>query len=576
MTAVRILIWLISTAGLWEIVRRSFPKADVSFIPGMTAALQTTVLFLAGLLNLLPETVFLLTLAGAAGLAFFTARSKGFSFLKAYLHPAYAVLGVTMLAMGIFLKGRIFVRFDNFSHWALAVRCMLENNRLPSFADPVITFQSYPAGSALWIYQFCRIAGNSESLQMFAQVWLISANALPLLSQCSKGKLSASLLLGVLINWLLLYNIEATDLSVDTLLPVVSMGGLLFMAAYCRKNCETRMYLPAACWMIQMTQIKNSGLFFAAAACILLLRRLPGTRRKTPLICCAAAPFVSFFLWQKHCRYAFPDSALSKHAMTAENFAAVFRTKTTESAAGILGSLLRFLAGWKDGWMTLGLLLAILLLSRFFLREERKSIRNSTLLAGGMLLVYQAGIYGMYLFSMPGREAVTLAGLERYEKTVIIAVLYLMMIPVMKMIPERLANGRFRSVLPAVVVSALMLVYMGITQGRIAFAFQGPFSGKEDPEWRIQLERMKAEYRIPEGKSYTVLIPKTADRNYTYYLCKYIFQSGEIDPLYAETYEELNGISSEYILVCHRNDVISKWTDFYYPEQAEASVILTE
>ena len=49
-------MFIISTIGMWELIRSIF-DIEESFIPGITVAAQVTVLFFAGLFNLLPEAV---------------------------------------------------------------------------------------------------------------------------------------------------------------------------------------------------------------------------------------------------------------------------------------------------------------------------------------------------------------------------------------------------------------------------------------------------------------------------------------------------------------------------------------
>lgn len=87
---------------------------NIYFLPAFTISLQVTILFCTGIFNCLKPAALL------------------------------------MFGAGILLacRGRMFVWYDNFSHWALVVKNMLLTDRFPTFLDTRIIFQEYPMGSA--------------------------------------------------------------------------------------------------------------------------------------------------------------------------------------------------------------------------------------------------------------------------------------------------------------------------------------------------------------------------------------------------------------------------------------------
>ena len=57
MVILRLGLFGISTLGFFELIRKaSNDRVSIYFLPSLTIAIQVTILFLAGLLNLLPET----------------------------------------------------------------------------------------------------------------------------------------------------------------------------------------------------------------------------------------------------------------------------------------------------------------------------------------------------------------------------------------------------------------------------------------------------------------------------------------------------------------------------------------
>lgn len=136
--------------------------------------------------------------------------------------------------MAVALQGKLFTHYDNFSHWAMVVKAIMRTNRFPNFTDKVIEFQEYPVGSALYIYYFTKLTHKAEYVQMLAQVYMILVSIMPMFAVGKKNK-AAAVIIVLFANYMLVYNIKPTDMLVDTLLPLVSMSGLLYTIMYCRK-----------------------------------------------------------------------------------------------------------------------------------------------------------------------------------------------------------------------------------------------------------------------------------------------------------------------------------------------------
>ena len=273
MAFIRLVLFCIATLGSFELLRiASKDEINIYFLPSLTIAIQTTILFFAGILNLLPEAAKLLYIVGALGLAYAICKRGKQYFLKVYINIGYIFLLLIMAAMAFYVKGKLFTHYDNFSHWATVVRRMILTNRFPNFHDTIIFFPEYPLGSAVYIYFFVKLIGTSESLQMLAQIYMIVAAVLPLFNFAKKNAFPAFIVMLAFVNFIFVYNTQVTDLLVDTLLPVVGMCGLMFAAVHCRGGITGTTLAFLSCYMIQLQQIKNSGIFFAALiiGCVLL------------------------------------------------------------------------------------------------------------------------------------------------------------------------------------------------------------------------------------------------------------------------------------------------------------------
>ena len=302
MTLVKLFFFALSTLGSFELLRLAGrDRIQTHFLPSLTIAVQVSVLFLAGLWNLLPEAAGILYLLGFFGLFLLVVREKSLNFLRKYADFGYATLLMILIGSALAVKGKMFLQYDNFSHWALVVREMLRFDRFPNFTDTLIHFQEYPLGSAAYIYYFAHWVGTAEPLQMLAQAYAIAAAILPLFSRATGRKpLCCAALLG--FAWFVFdYNTAITDLLVDTLLPMVGMCALLFAVTHCKEGCGKFELFCAACYSIWLVQIKNSGIFFLLPIVLVIV---PYAHRQKAWGACAPvllAPLVSLVLWQKHC-----------------------------------------------------------------------------------------------------------------------------------------------------------------------------------------------------------------------------------------------------------------------------------
>ena len=114
----KLLLFFLSSVGIWEIIRRN-TTVNVYFLPGLTIAIQTTVLFFGGLWNLLPESAWLLYLIGFAGLVYSLQKDKSLTFLKSYLNEGFFFLAVTMCFMFFFCTAKYLSVMTTFhiGHW---------------------------------------------------------------------------------------------------------------------------------------------------------------------------------------------------------------------------------------------------------------------------------------------------------------------------------------------------------------------------------------------------------------------------------------------------------------------------
>ena len=569
----RLFAFVLSSMGWWEIIRKR-SNINIYFIPGLTIALQVTVLFLCGLFNLLKEGTIALFLLGL--LFLFLAvidKKKDSGFIRSYCSPGFIYLGVILVLIGWFLKGKIFTHQDNFSHWAMVVKIMLRTNRMPNFMDSLIKYQEYPLGSSLYVYYFAKLAGRSESLQMLAQAFMILACILPLFIFVKNNKLCGLLVLFSVTNFFLTYNVAITDLLVDSLLPLVGACGIFFAVMYCRENASVRALAYASCYAIQMIQVKNSGLFFALPLCALII--LSGDRKNMHArIGSAAAPLLSLILWHKHCDYVFKSSKVSRHALTLSNFKEELVQKSPEVIKAIAKDVVAYNIKWKDLWIAAAAFVILGAFITFFSKEDFKLFKKTLLVSVLTYLIYQIGMLGMYIFSMPLSEAVNLAGFGRYNKSIMMAIMYMYTALALKVISSVNLKQVIPFLLSYAVLPAVFCLFLFISSGKVRFFMN--YTGAYSPKARMWLESAIKEYNIPEGESYCYVIP-AQDYGYMRFLSKYLLLSNSNEAVIGNDLSKLDETKSKYIFLYDSdNEALKAWVLSNYPEQADERVIVRD
>lgn len=568
----RLLLFFLSNFGYWEYFRKK-SGIDVFFLPAFTISLQVTLLLLAGILNCLKITVFFFWSAGLV-LAVSSLAKNFKHVVKNYLNVGYIFLGITVIIALTATRGHLFTHYDNFSHWALVVRGMLITDRFPSFKDILIEFQAYPLGSASYIYYVAKVISTSEGMQMFAQAYMMICFILPVFKYVYKRKVAGCIYAILFTNFLFVYNIRITDLLVDTLLPIQGTAMIFFLYSEChvfdekdKKSCVSVLYLiPFLCMSVQ---IKNSGMFFIAIVCILLLASLRhGKEEVGQKIVTIAAPFLSLFLWKAHCNYVFSDASSSKHAMSVENYKAVISDKSIESIKNIFAGVWNYAFTGKELYFLLVFLGVLGLLLLLTYTGVWKHYLKFVAVTAMLYVAYMFGIFLMYLFSMPEGEAARLAGIERYQKTIFIAVYYLVLLISLILLSK--VDGRKKEYF---CLTTLLIMLVMNWRGGIG-SFSTVFALKEYTSERFWFEQAISEYEVLEGKRYIVCIP-SKDNGYAYYLCKYLLYSNDISVRIIEKREQMEDFREyDYIFVYDKENMnIKDWINEENSEQLGNSVI---
>jgi hypothetical protein len=493
-------------------------RVDFAFVPGIAFSAATVVVFLAGILNLLPLAVVTIVVAGVVLLAleWRTHRRE----LKAVVQePALWVLAAVSAYMAWYVRGQRFVHYDNFSHWALVVRVMLDENRFPTFEDPVVVFQSYPLGSASFIYLITRVLSSSESCMMLAQGVLTLGFVLALMGISRRHRIVSVVLTVGTFAALLAYNIPLDSLLVDSLLA--AMGGYLLLFVVVHRARLGELLVPFGAVMCALTVVKNSGLFFVLIATVVaaMVVRQAGGRLGWRFWAAVASPFAITLVWNRHVALVFDQGLEAKHSMSPGHLASVFKDKSPSDVASIVRHYAEVSLHDRTGAV---LLLALVAVTALLTHRKVLALRTScTMLAGVLLTValYHAGTLAMYLFSMPLGEALALAGYVRYLRVLHLALLMVLLaLAVTALHTERAVPARVLTTAGAVAVVTLLIV---IGKGT---ALLPP---TQNSEVRTAVEEAVGSSDVPSDERVCVLLDKD-DKGYRRYLVRYTLLSQNV------------------------------------------------
>lgn len=416
----RCLLVFASFAGLSAALRVRFGLHR--FVAPFTAACGVIVaLMLAGMAGLLEPALLALYALGALGLIY----AYGLRRARPEWGLILALLAACALLYWRYAPCQLW-RTDDFSHWGHAARHLLLTDRFPNGGDSYIYFQSYPLGSACFIYYLARFTSRSEGFMLFAQSALYLLLFLPAFSLVRRQRRIYYPILAALFLLLFCHCFLKILLTVDLLLAFFGIG--IAAAIHTPPGDDIRTSCIAALpGMIAVTLVKNSGLFFTALSATLLFRaaRRCGVRRGRRWALALAGiglPAAAYLLWTLHIRLRFPAALDTKHAVSLTAYLGQLRAKgpgvVGQIALGQLRALIHLRGTLALAAPILALIsLLLLLAARKLPAPERRRVGRAYLFGIGAYALWYIMLFLMYVFSMPEDEALGLASFSRYNGT---------------------------------------------------------------------------------------------------------------------------------------------------------------
>ncbi len=410
MTLVRLLLLCFSLFGYVLFLYKRC-RINAAFTPAITVSVVLLTVYLAGLLGILAWSVYLLLAVGIALLIWMLLSKKPTGWKQLLTSPALIVLSVFGIYFFFRFHNRVLYSYDDFSHWGLVVQTMLRVNSLPTAANSFLMFQSYPPGSACWIYFVSRVLGAKEGVFLFAQAMLTLSYLVALFAPLGKRRWYDLVL--PLVGVVLIYTnvLDPNCMGVDVLLPASGIAAVWMIYFY--RDSLTK----HAVWIVPLVcaplLFKNSGFYFSLLACGLFLVYLFASKKEVSrkrwiaTVAVLVIPLACLLLWRQHVAVAFADGLGTKHALSMENFLANWQNNRAYALEMLqkIGSWL-INPGMNRTLIVLGGLVALAVVEAVLVRDKQTNARNLEILLMLVLatVLYEIGEALMYLFSMPFAE----------------------------------------------------------------------------------------------------------------------------------------------------------------------------
>lgn len=527
MQFLKIIFFIISSMGFYLRVSRR-TKLKKEFIPILIISIITVIVFIAGILNFMKITTILIGTTG-----FILAINEFINIIKnktkIKLNFSLLIFFILLCLMVYLLNGIKLTNYDDFSHWGLIVKDILQNDRLPNSTSKTIMFISYPPSTACFIYYVCSYLGASEALMLFAQSIIILSSIYTIFAMCKKENKISWIIAILLSVYLLLGNIFINMLLVDCVLAVMGIASLLIIKYY--KDDSKYALFNVIPILSALILVKNSGIFFVIVNLIIWLiyyikNHVIKEIFKTKYILWIFVPFLLLFIWNAHTDLVFSTADTAKHSMSITNYKDVFEEKTLGDIKEIFKLFVKEnMSISKENILIIALLAGFIVMLIIANKELRKGILAGFVTFVITYAIYQISLFAMYIFSMPLVEAKVLASYTRYHQTILLFEFGIFVYTALNFMNNY--NEKAKKISIEILVGLIVVLAIILAPNKIDRLYK---KTTIENTVRYEIMNIKNKNNIKEGKRYLIYIPddKKYDQGYIYFLCRYEFMSANV------------------------------------------------
>lgn len=536
-------------------------KIKNEFLLALTFTLVGIIMFIAGILNIMKLTVFILILFGNGVLLYNFVNCIKAKKLKKTIVSCFIKLKEEGQLISLIFQIIIFIyitimafhvhltHYDNFSHWAIIVKNIFNNNSLPNFQSTVISFKGYQPGSACFIYYFGLLTGKLDASMIVAQNYLTFSYLTVLFNLIRKNKTVSNVIL-LLVYSVFVYStlVQFNELLVDAQLSVIMLSTIILIDNY-KDNLKNAVFygLP---FLVFMLLVKNTGLVFALFCCayiffLAIFKKQYKEGFKYAIIIGLVLLFF-FVIWQQHVVLVFGKTALnSKHALSSGNIIANVQNTGLSNIKLFIKLYLQKSFSLNTRPTQCIFFINLLIIPFLFFKKARKTTTEILGKINLLYICYFAVLALMYILSMPWNEAKVVASYDRYMYTIIITIFGI----VIYYIITNLKNTKNIYIIITLLLSAFMAfhIYSHKDSAKVLF-------GIEDYKDSLVEKYNEVLEYIPMNKSnYYVYSPKSTDPSYMKYISYYYLNTTSVSIL--TDIQQVDNINYGTLILLENNNV---------------------
>lgn len=423
---VSIFLMILSFLGYALAVKKVIGLSQ-EFIPIFVFSFIALFVYFFGLLDMLLLGSFLTLILGITFLVVFLSEiNKSNANLK--IHVSFSEIAFLLGGLLFFslLLGSKLTHYDNFSHWGIVVKQMLSTNAFPTIESNLIEFKNYPLGISSFIYFVSLFAGKSQPSMVIAQSLLIFSCFYSIFGiLVTKKRFLLYAVLGLGLTTLSFFNItiRINNLLVDFLLPIYTLS--VFAIAYRYRNQPNKAFIGTVPLLGLLTIIKSTGIIFATIGILFLFYIVFINRKqKSKILVITLALFtlfvtvIPYVAWSVHVNNNFitTDSKFDLQNLPSKK-TIVQIEEITES---FIQASIDVSTRPTIGILAFNIIAVIVIIFNATILKKKWNLWKALISLNIVLILYYAGIWAMYIFSMPLDEAIVLAGFERYASSIVV------------------------------------------------------------------------------------------------------------------------------------------------------------
>lgn len=432
MEIIKFIFFIVSLVGYTSFMRlmTSISKYHIYIV---VMSCQVAILYLSSLVNILFPTSLMIYFLGILLFIYSSVKAKGLTIGNLLKHTNFVTFGI-LFYVGIYivtLWNQSLLHYDNFTHWATIVKFLYLEDRLPAVADRIISYNTYPVGSSLYLYYITKYVGFSDGIMLVGQFLIIAAAQFTIFGVVKDRRRllpNAIIFASFGVMTYLNFSIRFNNLLVDLLIAVLAISAIsiLFLQEYDFFQSSFLISIILAFLVL----VKTSALFFVI--CIIMSHMMTSIQndeyeKNVKFYLSSLLLFIPIIfnqLWGTHVKDVFAGMASKKHEIVAGSIASVLEGNLSTNQHIILSHYIKTVFSIH----TLTSLQIIVIFSSFILFTLIIGIKfkiwktNLIVLSTSVLMtiLYYFGNLIMYLTAMPVEEAKRIAGFERYILTIIV------------------------------------------------------------------------------------------------------------------------------------------------------------